>query len=170
MYRIEKYTGQDSRRLLQFLQECLPESGRTLELDGRHRIYKNADEYFDNFWCLFDREELIGTVAVKDLGGENVARPSCELKSLYLLERYHGKGLGRLLLDTAISSARQKGYGRMYLDTLSTSRRAVILYEKAGFVRTERYNDNYTADVFMVQELYPADCPEKEKRRPNPDA
>ena len=33
-----------------------------------------------------------------------------------------------------------------YLDTLSSSKRAVHLYEKAGFEQTERYNDNYTAD------------------------
>lgn len=38
----------------------------------------------------------------------------------------------------------------MYLDTLSSSKRAVRLYERAGFQQTERYNDNYTADTFMV--------------------
>ena len=40
-----------------------------------------------------------------------------------------------------------------YLDTLSSSKRAVHLYEKAGFEQTERYNDNYTADIFMVLNL-----------------
>ena len=38
----------------------------------------------------------------------------------------------------------------IYLDTLSSSKRAVRLYERAGFQQTERYNDNYTADTFMV--------------------
>ncbi len=74
----------------------------------------------------------------------------CELKALYLLEKYHGKGLGRRLLNTAIRKARKDGYGKMYLDTLSSSRNAVRLYEKAGFERTEKYNDNDTADLFMV--------------------
>ena len=36
---------------------------------------------------------------------------------------------------------------------LSSSKRAVHLYEKAGFEQTERYNDNYTADIFMVLNL-----------------
>lgn len=40
-----------------------------------------------------------------------------------------------------------------YLDTLSSSKRAVHLYEKAGFEQTERDNDNYTADIFMVLNL-----------------
>lgn len=40
-----------------------------------------------------------------------------------------------------------------YLDTLSSSKCAVHLHEKAGFEQTERYNDNYTADIFMVLNL-----------------
>lgn len=41
----------------------------------------------------------------------------------------------------------------MYLDTLSSSTRAITLYEKAGFVITERYNENRDADIFMVLEI-----------------
>ncbi|WP_333860533.1 hypothetical protein [Clostridium sp.] len=37
----------------------------------------------------------------------------------------------------------------MYLDTLSSSERAIKLYQKNGFVKTVRYNDNMAADVFM---------------------
>lgn len=40
-----------------------------------------------------------------------------------------------------------------YLDTLSSSKRALALYEKAGFVITERYNENRAADIFMVLKL-----------------
>ena len=41
----------------------------------------------------------------------------------------------------------------IYLDTLSSSKRAVRLYERVGFERAERYNDNYTDDIFMVLRL-----------------
>lgn len=37
----------------------------------------------------------------------------------------------------------------MYLDTLSTSKEAIRLYKKIGFVDTKRYNENKIADVFM---------------------
>ena len=90
---------------------------------------------------LIQWNAIFGTAALKKLDSDK-----CELKSLYLLEQYHKKGLGRLLLNTAIQEAKQNGYGEMYLDTLSSSKRAVRLYERAGF----RYNDNYTADTFMV--------------------
>ncbi len=132
------------------MEVCLPQSGRRFELDGRHKMYDKVEEYFEVFWCLFDKEQIIGTVALKRLNDD-----CCELKALYLLEQYHKNGLGYRLLKTAIEKARQNGYKKMYLDTLSTSRNAIALYEKAGFVRTQRYNANDTADVFMELKL---DC------------
>lgn len=77
----------------------------------------------------------------------------CELKSLYLYKRFQGRGLGRNLLETVIAEAKRTGYREMYLDTLSTSTRAITLYEKAGFAITERYNENRDADLFMVLEI-----------------
>ncbi len=148
MFTIKEYNKQYHNCLLQFLEKCLPQSGRSLELTGRHKMYCNIDEFFEYFWCLFDGKDLIGTVALKKLNDEH-----CELKSLYLLEQYHKKGLGYQLLKTAILKAQQDGYKEMYLDTLSSSHKAISLYEKMGFIRIERYNTNYTADIFMVLKL-----------------
>ena len=148
MCTIQKYKRQYHDKLLQFLEICLPQSDRKFEPDGRHKMYRNVTGYFEHFWCLFDGEDMIGTAALKKLDSGR-----CELKALYLLEKYHKKGLGRRLLNTVLQKARQDGYGEIYLDTLSSSRRAVCLYEKAGFERTERYNENYTADIFMVLKL-----------------
>lgn len=148
MFTIKEYNRQYNNCLLHFLEKCLPQSGRSLELNGRHKMYNSIEEFFENFWCLFDGKDIIGTVALKKLNDEH-----CELKSLYLLEQYHKKGLGYQLLKTAILRARQDGYKEMYLDTLSSSTKAVSLYEKMGFVSIERYNTNYIADIFMVLKL-----------------
>mgnify|MGYP001625233557 FL=1 len=40
-----------------------------------------------------------------------------------------------------------------FLDTLATSRRAIALYERSGFVRIDRYNENEKADIFMRLEI-----------------
>ena len=130
------------------LQKCLPESGRCLELSGRHGIYCDIESHFDYFWCMFDDDDIIGAVAIKTLENQK-----CELKSFYLPQKYHGKGLGNKLLTKAIYEAKKSGYSKMYLDTLSTSKRAIALYERAGFIITERYNENRIADVFMVLDL-----------------
>ena len=134
--------------LLEFLEKCLPESGRCLEIDGRHSYYKHIPEHFKAFWCMFDGDDMIGTAAFSELDNT-----SCELKSLYLYEKYHGKGLGRKLINRAIESAKNCGYEKMYLDTFSTSTKAIALYRKTGFVDTEKYNAALRSDVFMMLEL-----------------
>ncbi len=134
--------------LISFLEECLPESGRCLDIDGRHSYYKHIPEHFSGFWCMSDGKNIIGTVAVAELN-----KTDCELKSLYLSETYHGNGYGKRLLLYAIENAKALGYKKMYLDSLSTSTKALELYRRTGFVETEKYNSNMFADVFMLLEL-----------------
>ena len=148
MYPIQKFNDQYTEKVISFLRCCLPESGRKLDLDQKHKSYLDVQHCFDTFWIMLDGEEIIGTAALKRMDERR-----CELKFLYLYKRFQGKGLGRKLLETVIREAARSGYREMYLDTLSTSARALILYEKAGFVRTERYNENYDADIFMVLKI-----------------
>ena len=148
MYPIQKFNDQYTEKVISFLRCCLHEPGRNLYLDQKHKSYLDVQHCFDSFWIMLDGEEIIGTAALKRMD-----ECRCELKSLYLYERFQGRGLGRMLLKTVIEEAARSGYREMYLDTLSTSARALILYEKAGFVRTERYNENYDADIFMVLKI-----------------
>lgn len=145
---IDKYKKKNKSLLIDFLQQCLPESNRTLDLNGCHKFYQDIEKYFEAFWCILDENKIVGTVAVKALDNNR-----CELKSLYLLERYHGTGWGHRLLIQALGYAKEKGYKEMYLDSLSTSKKALALYRKVGFVQTERYNQNEFADIFMVLDL-----------------
>lgn len=97
---------------------------------------------------MFDCENIIGAVVITELNITN-----CELKSLYLLEQYHGMGYGKCLLNKAIVYAKHSRYKKMYLDSLSTSKKAIALYCKTGFVYTEKYNSIMYSDIFMVIDL-----------------
>lgn len=143
-----KYKKDFEQLLIEFLEQCLPESGRDLDLQTRHAFYLDIEHSFKAFWCMFDDEKVIGAVGVKELDGA-----SCELKSLYLLEKYHGMGYGKRLLSKAIAYAKEAGYEKMYLDSLSTSTKAIGLYRRFGFTDTERYNENERSDVFMILDL-----------------
>ena len=70
MCTIQKYKRQYHDKLLQFLEICLPQSGRDFELNGRHKMYNDVSEYFEHFWCLFDGEDMIGTAALKSLDSD----------------------------------------------------------------------------------------------------
>ena len=59
---------------------------------------------------------------------------TCELRKMYLHKAYRGKGLGRLLMNDALSKARQLGFRKMVLETASVLKEAIALYKSYGFV------------------------------------
>ena len=148
MTEIKIYSSDMRERVHDFLGRVFIESSKNFEPEGRHSVFADIDRNFIVFLCLFDGDNIIGTSAVKKLSDRD-----CELKGLYLYKEYQGRGLGFKLADTAVEAARSFGFERMYLDTMSGYDSAIRLYEKMGFVRTERYNDNERADVFMMKSL-----------------
>lgn len=58
---------------------------------------------------------------------------ACELRKMYLHRAYRGKGLGRRLLEDALSHAKQSGFRRITLETASVLKEAIRLYESYGF-------------------------------------
>lgn len=148
MYKIIVFHENLQDKVIDFFYYCLPESGRKFDPKGRHKSLTEIKNTYDIFWCLKYNNEIIGTVAVNSL-----SKDKCELKSLYLLNKFQRKGLGQKLLNIAFEYATRNSYKEMYLDTLKSSTGAIGLYKKNGFIYTERYNDNMVAEVFMKKIL-----------------
>ncbi len=74
-------------------------------------------------------------VVVGSVGLFPLSRSVCELRKMYLVATVRGLGYGRLLLDHALSRARELGFARVVLETASVLREAVALYERYGFRR-----------------------------------
>jgi len=144
MYNLIEFTEELQEKMIDFYYNCLPESGRKFEPKGRHQALTKVKDTYDIFLCLEFNNKIIGTVAVNRLSADK-----CELKSMYLLSKYHGNGLGQKMIDKAFDYAKNNAFKEMYLDTLSSSEGAIRLYKKNGFVETARYNANMVADVFM---------------------
>ena len=78
----------------------------------------------------------------------------CEMKRLFVRPAYRGKGLGQALVAAVVAAARAAGYGFMRLDTHPSMQAALALYQAAGFIEIDRYNDNPTPDIrFFELEL-----------------
>ena len=65
----------------------------------------------------------------------------CEMKRLFVPDRFRGLGLGRTLSAALITGAKEDGYKLMRLDTAAQMREAVVLYEAIGFKRCAPYNE-----------------------------
>jgi putative acetyltransferase len=122
---------------------------RTLEdsiayYESRSELHDMDDlqqTYFDNagiFLVMTDDNQIIGTGAIRKIDDE-----ICELKRLWLLFEYHGRGLGYRMIQELFTFAREKGYQRIRLETDRDSQSpAFELYKRLGFYEIPRYSNN----------------------------
>jgi putative acetyltransferase len=91
--------------------------------------------------------QLAGCVALHELEAG-----ICEMKRLYLRQKFRGKGLGRALTERIIAEARQIGYQRMRLDTVEpVMKDAVAMYRKLGFKEIAPYCANPIAGALYME-------------------
>lgn len=84
---------------------------------------------------------VVGGVAVHDLGDG-----SCEMKRLFVPDRFQGRGTGRRLCQALIVAAIADGYTFMRLDTGWLNDEARTMYESLGFRECPPYRE-YPADL-----------------------
>ena len=95
---------------------------------------KNIEySYFDRGGAFFVLEvedsSIIGAYGLYPMDEQ-----TCELRKMYLDKTHRGKGLGKFLLEDALSKAKQLGFERMVLETASVLKEAIALYKSYGFV------------------------------------
>lgn len=66
--------------------------------------------------------------------------PSAELRQLYVLKPWHGAGIAPVLMDWAITIARERGARELYLSVFVDNARARRFYARYGFEAMGRYD------------------------------
>jgi GNAT superfamily N-acetyltransferase len=120
---------------------------------------KFVNEYFGEgrgLWLARIGGELAGCVALRRLqlpDGFPEGLPCSEIKRMYVRDKFRGRGIAQKLLTAAERFARETRYAWIYLDTTSQMVSAARLYERNGYERCERYNQNPQATIFMRKKL-----------------
>lgn len=76
---------------------------------------------------------------------------ACEMKRLYVRPAFRGLGLGRIMVENILESARLAGYGCILLDTLDDMESARALYEELGFSEIPPYYFNPIAGAHYLK-------------------
>jgi DNA-binding MarR family transcriptional regulator/GNAT superfamily N-acetyltransferase len=76
-----------------------------------------------------------------------------EIKRMWVDPAWRGAGLGSRMLRRLEAEAARLGHTRVVLDTNETLAEAIAMYERAGYARTERYNDNPYAQAWFTKQL-----------------
>lgn len=111
--------------------------------DIRH-FYQTSN---GNFWVARNNNEIIGTIALLDIGNDQGA-----LRKMFVNAAYRGKdyGVGQKLLDHLLEWARQKNFKEILLGTTAKFLAAQRFYEKNGFIEIEKATLPVTFPVMTV--------------------
>ena len=98
-------------------------------------------------WLAYVDKKAAGCILLRPLKEQ-----SGEVKRLYVRPQFRRLGLaGRLL--TALEAHAARGMTELYLDSKDDLVDAIRFYQRAGYTRCERYNDNPQATVFLKKSL-----------------
>lgn len=98
-----------------------------------------------------DGDEPVALGGIRPLGRQ---RPdACEIKRMWVHADWRGHGLGTRMLRELEDLGRRSGYARVYLDSNPALLEAIALYDRSGYRRIARYNDNPDAGLFFTKDL-----------------
>ena len=109
-------------------------------------IEKMLREPDSGMWLAYLGDEVAGCVVLRKI--ESIP-DAAECKRLYVRPAARGHRIADMLLDAMEPFARTRHLEWIYLDTYDDLKTAIALYERRGYERCERYNDNPQATVFM---------------------
>ena len=83
-----------------------------------------------NFWVALDGDEVVGTIALLDIGNGQAA-----LRKMFVARSHRGaeQGVAAGLLQTLFEWCRERGVGEVFLGTTAKFLAAHRFYEKNGF-------------------------------------
>jgi putative acetyltransferase len=111
------------------------------------QISNQYTEPAGTFLVLLDDDLVVGTGAIRRLDDQ-----TCELKRMWFLPNYRGKGHGTKMCELLFAFARSAGYRRVWLDTVPELVAANKLYHRLGFQPIDRYNDG-PGTIFLQKML-----------------
>lgn len=129
----------------------LEESIRHFETSGDFTDMDDIETHYlhngGQFLAAFDGDQLVGSGAIRRLDAE-----TAELKRVWLLEQYQGKGIGYAMFGQLRVFARKQGYKKLRLQTSPQQARALAFYRRLGFRAIPCYNEDIT-EVSMELDL-----------------
>jgi DNA-binding MarR family transcriptional regulator/GNAT superfamily N-acetyltransferase len=146
--RIDRLTSANDDALA-ILEEYY-EAAHVVQRDEPDAIGKIAEEPGSGVWLAMLNDEVVGCAVLRKLTAIPLA---AECKRLYVRPASRGRGIADLLLDAQETYARSQGLAWIYLDTYDDLKTAIALYERRGYTRCARYNDNPQATVFMRKRI-----------------
>jgi putative acetyltransferase len=155
---IREISKEDNAKVKKIIQDSLKSLGLAIpgtayfdpQLNDLHQYYNNL--VHAKYWVVEMEGEVVGGIGIAPF---NEPEKICELQKLYLSSKAQGIGLGKKLMETALSFAFEH-YEKCYLETTHDLKTACILYEKFGFTLLDKPlsgSDHSAMNAWYLKEL-----------------
>lgn len=134
MKRVDS-SNADFIELVRYLDAELAE--RDGEEHGFYAQFNNID-LINHVFVAYDSENAVSCGAIKTFESGTMD-DAVEVKRMYTLPEYRGKGIAARLLGELEKWAAELGYGRCVLETGLKQPEAIRLYEKSGYIVMPNY-------------------------------
>lgn len=111
------------------------------------------------FFFAFSTHNLIGYLKINTnkTQTEQQIQPSLEIERIYVLQKYHGKKIGQILLDQALQLAQNLNVNYVWLGVWEKNPRAISFYKKNGFEVFDQHSfqlgDDLQTDIMMKKSI-----------------
>lgn len=133
--KIRKFNKKDTSEVIKVITSCLKEIFKCRKKDLGQELIDDLNDikknYFNRkgyFFVALLNGKIVGTVALRPYKNGVV-----KLKRMYVYNKYHGKGIGSKLYDTAEDWCKKQGYKKIRLSTYTNLKKAIILYKHKGY-------------------------------------
>ena len=134
-----------AENMTKYLEEAYSFEKLTEELN-------NPNSFF--YFAMLD-EKVIGYLKL-NMGGSQTElkdNDAIEIERIYVLKDFHGKKVGQLLFDKAITIAKEQQVAYVWLGVWEENKRALQFYTKNGFVEFDQHvfvlGDEAQTDIMM---------------------
>lgn len=142
MFNLRKANKVDESKIMDLVNSVLSDYGLKTNPQETDKDLSDIENYYfskNGWFAVIEKEsEIIGSYGIF-----KIDEKTCELRKMYLLNNYQGKGLGKLMMEDALKKTRELGYSVIVLETNNLLDKAITLYSKYGFVQ---YNPNHLSD------------------------
>ena len=135
--KIRPIKQSDNLELAKIIRATLTEFG------ANHPGTVYYDSSTDALFELFQTPQSVYYVAEteegKIVGGggifptDGLPKDTCELVKMYLLPEERGKGLGGLIIEKCLQTAKELNFRRIYIESMPELEQALKVYERFGF-------------------------------------
>lgn len=159
MLIIRKIKEQDNEVLAKIIRQCFhdfnaPTPGTVYEDPTTDDLFTLFQKEKSVLWVAESEDKVVGCCGI--FPTDNLPDDYVELVKFYLSSGARGKGIGKMLMEKSLQSAKEMGYKKIYIESLPEFDKAVSIYKKNGFVKLNQSlgnSEHSGCNVWMVKEV-----------------